>query len=126
MHFAQMDPRLYVRLFQVWPNDWEKVYFQLLQKLFPHVVDGSAYDVSNIPVDEVGLHIYRRKNHGLSPSICVVLRRTGPPADEWVLVVTSDWIQTHKKMTAPIWIRSSDLAGRVFRNDLFLEILHRT
>jgi hypothetical protein len=116
-----MDNQLYARLHQVWPEDWERVYFELLENLFPTVVNGLSYDVSRMPIDEAGLHMYRRKDRGLHPSLCLVLHQI----DNWALVATTDWMKTHKKMTPPIWMRLEDLPCRVFRNDLFVELLHR-
>jgi hypothetical protein len=118
-----IHPILIKRLEKWWPLPEDEVYYSLLAAAFPILKENYA-----IPLDESGPELYRRK---LNNTLLLVLQReTKHDAKKkqeknqtWILIVTTDWINTHNKITLPRWILEQDLKhySRYARNELLLE-----
>lgn len=119
----KIHPILIKRLEKWWPLPEDEVYYSLLAAAFPILKENYA-----IPLDESGPELYRRK---LNNTLLLVLQReTKHDAKKkqeknqtWILIVTTDWINTHNKITLPRWILEQDLKhySRSARNELLLE-----
>ena len=114
-HSICLNDTLIDRLEVVWPSKHEYIYYVMLARTFPIL---QSY--AQVPLDEFGPEIYRM--HG-RPTILLVLDRVYEKNKSWILVVSSEWLFTHKKNTQPRWILDTDLNNytRFSRNELFLE-----
>jgi hypothetical protein len=112
-----MNLYLFLRLQLCWNLPEDRVYFIMLDTLFPFL---QSDEYSCIPLDEFGPEIYRQKRLG-DPSILIVLERKYMMKEQWALVFTSDWSKSHK--ARPIWLYadSVDSLARVSRNEMILE-----
>lgn len=115
MHFL-----LSQRLQYIWPLPRDHVYYELLNFLFPLIL----HKYPSIPLDEFGPEMYHNKKIARNPSIFLVLERMKEKGTCWVLIASSDWIKTHKKISPPIWLLESDIlsCNRLSRNEMFLEV----
>lgn len=115
----EMHRHLCERLNVVWPLPDDCIYFVLLEHIWGSVLNFHP----NIPLDEFGPEMYRKKQVG-DPIILLVLNKTKDQHGNWIYVVTSDWIKTHKKMTSPRWLLADVLSNytRFSRNELCLEV----
>ena len=118
-HSILLDSDLLCRLESVWPKKEDYVYYVLLARKFP--ILQQPY---NVPLDEFGPEMYRMKGQ---QTLLLVLDRVYEKGNEWILVVSSEWLFTHKKNTVPHWIPEKRLENytRFARNELCLESFRR-
>ena len=111
-----LHPDLIKRLNVTWRLPEDYIYYSLLARVFPVLNEFSA-----IPIDEFGPEMYRQKG---TMAILIVLERLKEKNQTWILVVTSEWMLTHKRLTRPRWILEKDLKNytRFARNELWLEV----
>ena len=118
-HSVFLNLNLVERLKFIWPEKEDYIYYVLLAQRFP--ILQQPY---NVPLDEFGPEIYRMNGQ---QTLLLVLDRVYDKGNEWILIVSSEWLFTHKKNTLPHWILGTCLKNytRFARNELCLESFRR-
>ena len=110
------------RLNEIWPLPEDCIYFVLFDRVWGTILNSHP----NIPLDEFGPEMYRKNQSG-DPVILLVLDKMTDHHGNWISVVTSEWMKTHKKMTSPRRLLENILSdySRFSRNELCLAANHR-
>ena len=115
LHHSNIGPQV-ERLSAVWPFPEEYQYFVALERRFP-----GCFNLNFKICAEFGPEVYKHRSNN---SMILVLQRNRENGTTWSSVLSTDWINTHRKLTRPFWIDNNSIQKnyvRISRNQLLFD-----